>query len=240
MIYTRKSIAGGDVIGVDTNLSVVGAFGIVENGVTELMGQLHIDGITAKKHYNAIWVFTKNRMKRIKPVHWGEEYTVKSFIMSFSLAKLVIETAILNANGEIAVYSKTELCALDLDTGRIRKTSTVGIDDTFEKEPSLMELPFTKFPNADLPQSDSVVVRSTNIDFCHHTNNIEYVRFLMNTYSVEELLKNPVKEIEVCYLNQSFENDTLLICKSSDGNRDLLKIKKEDKTVVDCEILREE
>ncbi|MDE6411441.1 MAG: acyl-ACP thioesterase [Clostridia bacterium] len=239
MIYARKSVVGGDLIGFDTDLSVIGAFQIVENGVTELMAKLKIDGITAKKLYNAMWVYTKNRIKRIKPVHWGEEYTVESFITGFSLVKLNIETAIRNSKGEIAVYSKTELCALDLETGRIRKTSTVGVDDKIEKEQSLMEVAFTKFGDTAFSQAERAIVRSTNIDFCRHTNNVEYVRFMLNTYSVEELEKRPIREIEVCYVNQSFENDELQICKSSDHERDILKIKKEDKTVVDCEILRE-
>ena len=41
------------------NLSVIGMFQITEEAVTELTGELNIDGITAKREYNAVWVFTK-------------------------------------------------------------------------------------------------------------------------------------------------------------------------------------
>lgn len=237
MIYRKSGFVSSDMIDAGTNLSVIGAFHLAENGVTELMSELKIDGITAKKLYDAFWVFTKNRIKFLKPIPWGERFTVESFITSYSLVKLYIETAIKDSHGEIAAYSKAELCALDLQTGKIRKTSTVGMDDGFVKETPLIELNFTKFTDGDLKQVDSVKVRSTNIDFSRHTNNVEYLRFLLNAYSVDELLKNPVKEIEVNYVNQSYENDELQIYKSANGNQDILTVKKADTTIIKCEIL---
>ncbi|MDE7453290.1 MAG: acyl-ACP thioesterase, partial [Clostridia bacterium] len=214
-----------------------GAFRIVENAVTEMMVQLKIDGLTVKKLYNAMWVFAKNRIKFLQPLAWGETFTAECFITSFSLVKLNVETAIKNAQNEIVAYSKVELCALDLETGKIRKTSTVGLDETFVKYPSLVEVVFTKFDDTPLTQTESVTVRSTNIDFSHHTNNVEYLRFILNTYSVRELSESPVKEIEVCYVSQSYENDELLIYKSCDGGKDIVVIKKADATVIKCEIL---
>ena len=239
MIYSKKEYVDAGLINAETNLSVLGAFRIVEDAITEMMAQLKIDGLTAKKCYNAMWVFAKNRIKLIKPLKWGESYTVESFITEFSVVKLNIEIAIRNAYNDIVVYARTELCALDLETGRIRKTSTVGVNESIVKEPSLMAVEFTKFDkNIAAPQIDSVKVRSTNIDFAHHTNNVEYVRFLLNTYSVDELSNLPVKEIEFNYVNQSHENDELKIYKTTDGNKDTLIINKDGNTVVRCEILR--
>ena len=237
MIYEKKGLIDSGHIGADTNLSVAGAFRIVENSVTEMMAQLKIDGITVKKLYNAMWVFAKNRIKFLKPLPWGENFTAECFITSFSLVKLNVETAIRNEKNEIAAYAKTELCALDLETGKIKKTSAVGLDESFVKHPSLMELEFAKFEDAPLPLAESVTVRSTNIDFSRHTNNVEYVRFLLNTYSVDELLNSPVKEIEVCYVSQSYENDELQIYKSAGDSKDVIIIKKADTTVIKCEIL---
>lgn len=238
MIYKKNGLVGGGIIGVDTNLSVMGAFTIVEDALTEMMGELKIDGLTAKRIYNAMWVFSKNRIKFIKPLAWGENYTVECFITDFSLVKMNIETAIKNAKGEIAVYARTEVCALDLTAGKIRKTSTVGVNDTIKKETSLMNIEFTQFDAADPPLVEKVKVRSTNIDFSHHTNNVEYIRFVLNTYSVEELLSRPVKEIEARYANQSFENDELQVKKLSSGERDIVVIEKDGTAVIKCEIIR--
>lgn len=237
MIYKKSGFIGAGLIGADTKLSVLGAFRIVEDAVTEMMAALKIDGLTVKRKYNAMWVFARNRIKLTGELQWGEDYTVESFITAFSLVRLNIETAVKNKFGEIAVYSKTELCALDLGTGRIMKTSEVGLNDKFIKERSLTDIAFTKFSDNELPQAGSVTVRSTNIDFSRHTNNVEYVRLLLNTYSVEEMLNSPIREIEVCYVSQSFENDVLQIYKSTECNRDILLISKEGKPIVRCEVL---
>ena len=237
MIYKKNGFIGAGLIGADTKLSVLGAFRIVEDAVTEMMAALKIDGLTVERQYNAMWVFTKNRIKLIRPLQWGEDYTVESFITAFSLVRLNIETAVKDKSGEIVAYSKTELCALNLGTGRILKTSEVGLNETFVKEPSLMDVVFTNFSGSELPQVESATVRSTNIDFSHHTNNVEYVRLLLNTYSVKEIIDSPIKEIEVCYISQSFENDVLQIYKLTEGNRDILMIGKENKPIVKCEVL---
>lgn len=238
MLYTKNGMVSGSLIDTSTNLSVIGTFQIVEDALTELMGELKIDGITAKKLYNAMWVYTKNRIKFLKPLAWGEGYTVESFVSLISLAKINIDTAIKDNNGEIVAYSKVELCALDLETGRIRKTATVGVDESIVKENSQIQVDFTKFEVLVMPKVESVVVRSTNIDFCHHCNNVEYLRFLLNTYSVAELENNPIKEFEICYANQSFEGDTLDIFKMQNQDKDILIIQKEDKVIIKCEILR--
>lgn len=43
------------------NLSVIGAFQIVEDAITEMMGNLNLDGETCVPKYNAMWIFAKNR-----------------------------------------------------------------------------------------------------------------------------------------------------------------------------------
>ena len=237
MIYKKSDIVGSIDIDANTQLSVLGAFGIVVDALTEMMGALKIDGITVKKQYNAMWVFTKNRIKLLQPLQWGDAYSVESFITAFSLVKLYVETAVKNSSGEIVAYSKVELCALNLATGRIMKTSEVGLNETLVKEPSLVDVEFTKFNDGNLSHVESVTVRSTHIDFSRHTNNAEYVRLLLNTYSVQELLNNPIKEIEVCYVSQSFENDVLQIYKSVNGNKDVLMIEKDGKPIIRCEIV---
>lgn len=55
--------------------------------------------------------------------------------------------------------------------------------------------------------------------------------------SVQELETRPIKELEILFKNQSFENDVLTIHKGSFGETDVFLLKKEDKVVVRSEIL---
>ena len=236
MIYKKQQIVSSNFIGADTKLSPLGVFQLVENAVTEGMAAQHIDGLTIKRLYNAFWVFAKNKVKFLGSVNWGDKIYIESFISMIASAKFNVDTALKNANGQIVAYSRCEMCPLDLETGRIRRTSSVGVDGIVV-ESAQIDLEFDKLDCDDLPVTEEVKVRSTNIDCWHHTNNVEYMRFIFNTYSVEELLAHPIKEIEVNYVSQSFEGDTLSIHKRVSDNTDLFAITKSNTPIIKCKIV---
>lgn len=220
------------------NLSVIGFFQISEETVTELMGELKVDGVTTQKEYNALWVITKCKLKVFGSIAWNEEYTVTGFISKISRATLNIDVEIRSKANELRGCLKTEICALDLDTGKIRKTSTVGIDESFTEELPEVEMAFAKFDTENLSEVDRVQVKYASIDYAGHANNKEYIRFMLDTYSVAELKERPIKEMEVIYSGQSYEGDVLSVCRKS-GNSDIAAIKKNDEYIVKCEIIRE-
>lgn len=237
MVLEKEQHINSAITDSKGELSVIGSFQILQDAITELMGRLNVDGFTARDKYNAIWVYTKSRIKFFKKVSWGTKITVSSFISYISLVKMNVDVRVLDEAGELVFYSRTELCALDITTQRIRKVSTVGIEADMVESLDQVEIAFARFDVLDLPLFERVRVRSTSIDMSHHTNNIEYLRFILNTYSVTELEKRPIREIELIYSNQSFENDILEIKKGEFKDKDLITIEKEDKTIIKCEIL---
>ena len=54
MICEKKTYVTGDMCDSKLKLSILAADGIVENAVTELMGDLGIDGIVAMEKYKAM------------------------------------------------------------------------------------------------------------------------------------------------------------------------------------------
>lgn len=68
----------------------------------------------------------------------------------------------------------------------------------------------------NLTEVAQVKINYTNIDFAGHTNNKEYIRFALNTFSIQELTMCPIEELDIVYVNQTYENDDLTILKSSD------------------------
>ena len=224
------------MVASNEELSVIGAFQIIQDAVTECLGRLKIDGLTVKQKYNAFWVFVKTRIKFFRNLRWNEEYTVTSFLSSMSLAKLYADVEVRNKAEETVLYARVELCILDIATQRIKKIASVGVDESM-LTPAEAEITFGKFDDTQLSLIEQVKVRSTNIDHSHHTNNLEYLRFIMNTYSVYEIETKSIKEMEVCYVSQSYENDLLDVLKASEPDRDLIVLKKDKKPVIKCEIV---
>ena len=238
MIFTKHQIVSSNFVGADAKLSTLAVFQLVENAVTEGMAAQHIDGLTIKRLYNAFWVFAKNKVKILKTADWGDTLTIESFVSGISAVKLNVDTALKNADGQIVAYSRCEMCPLDATTGRIVRTSAVGVDEKIVAEPALVDISFDKLDCDELPMVEEVTVRSTNIDCWQHANNVEYLRFIFNTYSVTELLARPIRELEVNYVSQSFEQDTLSIHKRASNNCDLFAITKSSTPVLKCKITR--
>ncbi|MCH5164020.1 MAG: hypothetical protein J1F36_03300 [Clostridiales bacterium] len=235
MELTKTQKVSASMVG-SNSLSGISAFCIVQDAVTEFMGELKIDGPTIKRKYNAFWVFVRTRIKFYKSLMWNDEYTVTAFISSKSLAKMNIDVEV-RAGSDIALYGRVELCVLDIATQKIKKIATVGVDDTITTQQAREEITFSRLDNMELTFIEQIKVRSTNIDYSHHTNNVEYIRFILNTYSTRELEEKDIKEIEVAYLSQTYENDVLDVFKAKRSGKDYIALQCGGKPVVKCEIV---
>lgn len=237
MKLIKKQRVTASISDAQANLSVLGVFQIVQDAVTEMMGRLKIDGVTAKKEYNAVWVFSRNRTKLFKTIPWdNDESTVTAFVSVITRATICVDVSLKDHNGEMIAYSRIEMCPLDLSTMRIRRVDTTGVTDQITTEQAEIEMPFTKLDCSPTELADEVRVRSTNIDMSQHTNNVEYIRFILNTYSVKQLKDRCVREMEIRYVNQSYENDVLSIYKQSEQDKDLFLLTCDGKNTVKCEV----
>ena len=237
MRLVKKDRLAASSCGADVNLSAEGAFRIVEDMVTELMGDQHIDGVTCMREYGGMWVFVRNRIEMPQQLAWMEEYTVTSYISSFSKIRLYIDTVIHKADGSIALKSRLELCAVDLETGKIRKSESVGVGEKTPAEETVFDIAYTKEKPVRGELIDEITVRSADIDYCHHTNNVAYVRYFVNQIAADELIERPVKAIEVQYAAQTYEGDKLSLYRCSSENEAYM-IEKGGSKVVSCIIER--
>ena len=237
MRLIKKDRLTASSCGADVKLSVEGAFRIVEDMVTELMGDQHIDGVTCMREYGGMWVFVRNRIEMPQPLSWMDEYTATSYISSFSKIRLYIDTVLQKADGSIALKSRLELCAVDLETGKIRKSESVGVGEKTPAEEPMFEIAYTKEKPVRGDLIDEITVRSADIDYCHHTNNVAYVRYFVNQISVDDLIENPVKAIEVQYVAQTHEGDRLSMYHC-DSENEAYMIEKDGSKVVSCIIYR--
>ncbi len=236
MIYTKQCTVTGSSCDPEVKLSVIAVFNTVEDCVTELLGSMGIDGVTAMKKYGAMWVFSKNNIRIFRRPEWLEEFEVRCFISKHSALRIFVDTEARDKAGQPLFRSRVEICALDLETGKIRKPDTLGFRTEMEHPEPLEGLDFFRFPKEPADTLESVTVRTMNLDYCSHTNNIEYVRFILNTYPSEELRERAIEHIEVHYTGQTFEGDVLDIGRLGRDGRELFFITCRGKPIVSCSI----
>ena len=217
-------------------MSIISAFTMVEDAITELLGSMQIDGVTLIEKYGATWVFTKNKVVISSRPKWRDKIRVRSFISGFTSAKMFVDTEVVDENGNEAIKSHLEMCALDINTGRVRKTSTVGLTQEMLSPAKLDGVEFDKFVDFENAEHiESVKVRSTNIDYLNHTNNVEYLRFILNLYSADEISSCENMSVQLDYKNQSFEGYELNISKFSVDDIDYISIVgSNDKKILNC------
>ena len=105
-------------------------------------------------------------------------------------------------DGVVLIKARTELAAVDLENGKIRKADTVGFTEDMAHDIVTEGLEFSRFSKTEGVSVDTVTVRSTSLDYCYHTNNIEYVRFMLNTYDSEFFKAHDPEGLEIHYLSQ--------------------------------------
>lgn len=238
MQLIKNNKLGSIYIDVSGNLSAIGAVMLVEEAVTELLGNMELDGISLERKYGAVWVYTKTRVKLLKDIKWDAPYTLTSFISRKSRAGINIDVAIENENKELCSYARVELCAIDVKELKIRRTNEVGVDDSIEAHEPWTDFSFARYTKVEYEKVDEVKIKFSNIDFMKHTNNKEYVRFIMDTYTVDELLCKPIKELEVVYYNQSYEGNILSISKTVNESSELFTVDRDETIIVKAEIIR--
>ena len=217
----------------EAKLSIVGAVQLIQDYVSEFFGVLSIDQTSMKAKRGAMWVFTKNKLNVARSLWWNENFEVQCFVSSLSTVKMVIDT-VFEKDKQVVMRSQIEACVVDLSTQKIRRITNDILSPNLA-EISPIKPTFSKLWDINVNQyqfSNVVEVRSTNIDFCKHTNNTEYVRFIIDTFSVADLAKHPITEFEICYLAQTFEYDKLQILKKVENNTTTVLLCKNSENVV--------
>ena len=238
MKLIKQAVIPASICDPNVKLSVKGAFDLVQDYLTEMMGAQHIDGVTLREQYGCVWVFTRNRIQIDRALNWMEPYTAESYISSAKGAKLTADTVLKDKDGKICVYSRIEMCALELSSQKIRRIRDVGGTSDSHVETPEREIVFSRLQHEGLAPFSKQLVQSGDIDFVGHTNNVSYVRFITNTYTVQELRERPIREIEVRYAGQTHEGDTLDIRKATVDGRELFDVTLGDTVAVECEIVR--
>ena len=234
MSYSGK--VGASVCDAEARLSILGAVQLAQDYVSEFYGENKIDQTSMRKNHNAMWVFTKNRVKFFRPILWNEEFLVECYVSSLTSVKMVVET-IFYIDKKIVLSCQIENCLVDLLTQKVRRIGDI-LPASFEVKTSQIEGGFTRFGAINYIPKESIEVRSTSIDYCHHTNNTEYVRFVLNTFGVKELQTNPICEFEIHYLAQTHEFDKLLLSTAIFENKKYVLITKNNEKIVECMLLQ--
>ena len=232
--YKRKFFIGYSNCDRKISLSLLDSFYLIQDMMTEYFGFLKSDNIILKRENNAIWVLTKTKVHFNNLPVWRDVVEGTVFTTNIKPIRVGTETQFKDKDNNILFYANQETCAIDLDDRKIKKISTVNYPKDIEIIEGVNKEKYLKL-NDEFTIADKVseqIVHSTDIDFSHHTNNVSYIRFILNSLSSEFLDNCKVTDFEIHYINETKEGQKLEIYrKLKDTDVDFL-IKENDREIV--------
>lgn len=200
---------------------------MVQDNITENFGAMGCDNFLINAR-NAYWVITKTKIHFAKRPFWRDKILTVSYPISNVLIRANENTAITTPEGDVLVTANQEVCCLDLKTHRPLKLSTMPFPKNNFPAP-VFAANFEKFNATEIAYKKvyEQKILSQHIDMSHHMNNIEYIKLALNVFNVSELEKCEPLDLEMHYLGESIENQTLSVFYAKVNNASFMKIQDE-------------
>ena len=234
-IYSKDIIISYSMVDRTGKLGLFELMNLTQDMVTEFCGSIGSDNGTLKEQNNAAWVYTRAKVKINSLPFWNAKAKAVIYISSLSSIRMELETDLFDENGSVLAIVKTEMCAIDLTERRVRKVDSISFPKDAEVSPSDFSESFTRIKNefdaAELIYSQRVFAADT--DYSKHTNNAQYVKYIMNTMDAAFYEEKTITDFEIQYVKESKDADVLDVVRElMDEGQYCFAIKNEDRIVI--------
>ncbi len=189
-------------------MGMVQVLGVNQDNFCEYFKVLGCDGLTMIPLAQCFFVTTKTRFKIQKSIDWLDDIVVESTISKKSVARIECDCNILDKDGNICACGRQELCPMDSETRRLRMVNTTLFPkDIIPSAINDVELNRLNFDDAN--NHKIVEVEYSNIDFFGHTNNVEYVKIMLNVLPIDFIKSIHIYDCEIHYIHESRVGDHL-------------------------------
>ena len=209
-----------------SRLSIPAAFDLFQN-----MATLHADnfdiGPEGMNRRNYFWIISKTAMHFYRmPVMMA-----KTWIQPADRAKCERDFALFSGDDPLLVC-RSIWAVMSHDTGRLVPMAGLYPDHLEFSEPA-PEIEFSKIKK-DFTGAEAIgeyTIRSIDMDLGGHMNNVNYIRAMLGCFSTAEIEDMDIHDIEVQYISQSYEGETLTFMsrRTESGAYEIGAIKKDGK-----------
>ena len=168
------------------------------------------------EQHGVIWVLVRIRVDIIKYPKWKDIITVETWPQEPSRMGFDRDFLVKDNEGNIMAKAVSTWVVIDVESRKLMKTKSVytGYPPIIEKRAIDCKLGSLN-SKGQLEMSYKRTVRYSDIDINGHLNNVKYLDFIMDSFSLEEHRSLNVKSIEISYSNESLPGDTITIYKDT-------------------------
>ncbi len=167
---------------------------------------------------NCFWVLANFRLEITVTPRWRDVVTVKTWPSGFTRLTASREFVGENAEGHELFRAASEWMILDKQSGRPKNLTRLELHLPPSGPKALAAELQRLQPAVDYIQADSLRVPFSSLDFNGHVNNTEYIRWALDGLHVRRHIAPEIRVLQVAYLAEVFENDTIEVGVAPDTN----------------------
>lgn len=242
-VFERGVLVTPELCGARAQLSPLGVFTIFQALSAQHSEQIGV-GVSAMAERGEFWLALHSRVDFYHPAHLMDELTTATWPEPCGERSLrFFRSHSLHRGDELVAQGRFEWVVLGAN-GRPVPFGQSGFPKDFPYTDRVgLSAPPARFIDTltDDDLAFSYTVRSTDIDFGHHMNNVAYVRVLLGCFPAELLDSGRIASIEVHYASPCLEGEELAVYCRREGTLARLAIRRGGKAAVLAEVrLREE
>lgn len=201
--------------------------------------EMGTDGEALLQKSNVFWVLTKMKLKILELPKSGDDLIVETWPLKAKGVRFDRDFKLSNKD-KVFVMGSSEWCTLDYTTQKLRRVDSVAYphDMPFREDRSgAGDMLRTKetVNETDLHHTDHSSF--VDIDTNKHTNNVAYLRMILNCFSPDEFEAMKIDEFQINFLSQTFYGDEIKIYKKKTDYGFYIEGKCNENTVFSCVIL---
>ena len=173
-------------------------------------------GYTDLMRKQLIWVLSRQRIRIHRLPRWQETLTVETWPTDRDTLFCYRDFRISDADHQILALASTSWAAIDMQTHRLRPTADYFIQNfraSQERAFEDRELQKIAVPE-NVDEQQCFFVRFRDLDPNGHVNNVAYLEWILDGFSLKHRQAMQLQEIEINYLAEAFYGDQITVQQS--------------------------
>lgn len=177
--------------------------------------EMEIDGKTLLEKSNAFWVLTKLKMKIYRFPNFDKTVEIETWPTVAKGVRFGRDYKI-SKNGSPLISGTSDWCTLDYDSHKPRRVDTIHYPHTMphrEDRSGAGEYLRIKEEINEADYNHTHRSSFVDIDTNTHTNNVAYLRMILNCFTPDEFEAMKIDEFQINFLSQTFYGDEIKVYK---------------------------
>jgi len=212
-VFTNEKYVGVSDCDSASRMSIPATFETFQDIAAQHAELLGVGGLAMQKR-NLFWVTLRTRIHFYRRPYMTTQAQVTTWPVHPGINRADRFYRMSDSNGVLA-EGRTEWCVLNTTTGRSDVMEGVFDESIDFSEEMVLPAPYARFSH-DFTAEEEVYaykVMPSDIDLGRHMNNVAYVRMILNSFTVKELYRMNVSEMEILFMSPCFEGETLKLMR---------------------------